>query len=321
MRGAPPPAKWRSARRALFGAGLAVGSALACGSERSPRYPDLAGPGSARPGAAAQAAPVTAAAAATAPDACAAANDCTACVAQSGCRWCSDPAGCRAANAPCPGLSLGHPAHCAGVSAAGSQPDAVGEVTRGMTPNGPPIEARLESFPGIELEIVRGHCYALVLRLGPGAEPGDGFVSVEMSTRQETSVGSSGWLRRDTPPIAVGPYCPLGPGRLRFAFVDRFTRARLASNGKGPISFQLHTAPASEQELQRREAAHAALMQKIDRMPADCDDCDFNCGSARRDCERRCFVDFRNEHERRRCEYGCEQIERACTRQCDSRCG
>jgi hypothetical protein len=189
-----------------------------------------------------------------------------------------------------------------------------------MTAEGPPVIARLESFPGVDLPIARGRCYTLVARLGPGAMPGDVVASFRMTTPREKSGGLTGRPSREHPELRSGPHCPLDAGTLGIRLVHRLTYAPVTDAGKGSFEIQLWSAPISDAELAALEQRHAAILRKIDSLPADCDDCGFNCRRTRDHCERRCFVNHRERYDRDRCEETCEQIGDACESGCDARC-
>jgi hypothetical protein len=189
-----------------------------------------------------------------------------------------------------------------------------------MQPEGPPVFGRLESFPGVEFPIARGRCYAIVARLAPDAKPGDVVASFSMSTPREKHGGLTGQPSREHPVLRFGPQCPLDPGTIGIRLVNRLTYAPLTAAGNGAIEVQLWSAPVSETELARLEERHAATLRRIESMPADCDDCGFNCRQTRGRCERRCFVNHRERHDRDRCEETCEQIGDACEGGCDARC-
>jgi hypothetical protein len=92
--------------------------------------------------------------------------------------------------------------------------------------------------------------------------------------------------------------------------------------GQGEISVQLYSFPISEADLRGGDARSAALNRKIDSLPADCDDCDYNCRSSGTACENRCFRDTQSTGQaaRSQCEYGCRQITRACQDAYATRC-
>jgi hypothetical protein len=189
-----------------------------------------------------------------------------------------------------------------------------------MTREGPPVIARLESFPGIELPIARGRCYVLIARLAPDARPGDVVASFRMNTPRVKSGGLTGQPSREHPELSSGRHCPLDAGTLGIRLVNRLTYAPMKETGSGAIEVQLWSAPISEPELAELERRHAETMRRIESLPADCDDCGFNCRQSRGHCERRCFVNHRDHSERDRCEETCEQIGDACESGCEARC-
>jgi hypothetical protein len=190
-----------------------------------------------------------------------------------------------------------------------------------LTPEGPPVLGRLETFPGVEFNVARGRCYAAIVRFGAGAKLGDVLQNEEMVTREEQVSGQS-FARPSQPGVPSNLYCPRSPGRLSFWYKDRWTRARVTKCGEGEISVQLYSMPISEADLRAGDARAAELERKIERMPAGCDDCDFNCRSAGTACERRCFVDTAggSRSGRQTCEYTCQQITRACQDACEAQC-
>lgn len=192
---------------------------------------------------------------------------------------------------------------------------------RSLHAEGPPVVGHLESFPGVDFSVARGRCYAAIVRFGPGARLGDVNQNERMLTREESAGGSS-LAQPSTPGAPSNLYCPRSPGKLAVWYEDRWSRARVSGAGRGEISVQLYSMPISEADLRAGDAKSAAIDEKIERMPAGCDDCDFDCRSAGTDCERRCFVDTAGgaRSGKQACEYGCAQITRACQAQCASRC-
>ncbi|MFT3769430.1 MAG: hypothetical protein QM820_28665 [Minicystis sp.] len=266
--------------------------------------------------------PHTPAAPPAAAGACGAITECGACTNQPACRWCTEPRGCTPAGTPCTGLSLAHANTCDNdpVERTRLLTQRDEARTQGLVADGPPIVGRLESFPGVSFNIARGRCYAAIVRYGAGARLGDVQQNQSMDTREESTNGGS-LAQPSTPGLPTGLSCPRSPGRLSLWFQDRWTRARVASAGKGEISVQLYSAPISEADLRAGDAKAAAIDRKIERMPAGCDDCDYNCRSSGTACERRCFVDFAGGRSGRSgCEYNCQQITRACQDSCAAQC-
>ena len=190
--------------------------------------------------------------------------------------------------------------------------------TRGLTPEGPPIVGRLESFPGVDYPIARGKCFAAVVKLAKGSLLGRVRLHMSMKTVDESATaGSTMATLKDAPP---GLSCPRTPGKLSVYYSDHDTWAKVTTAGTGEVSVQFFSVPISEAELREGDRRAAELLRKIDRMPAGCDDCDFDCRSIGTDCERRCFVDFRDRGPQTNCNNGCKQITRACQRSCETMC-
>lgn len=255
--------------------------------------------------------------------ACAAITQCTACAAQPACRWCTGPRGCTVAGGACAGLLLGHPETCDNDPVERTRLWTEREEARakGLVAVGPPVVGQLASFPGVDFNIARGLCYAAIVRFGAGARLGDVTLNHRMTTREE----SAGGMSITQPSGKDAPqnlYCPRSPGKLSVWFDDRWTHARVTNAGVGEVSVQLHTYPITEADLRAGDAKAAALSRKIDSMPADCADCDFNCRSSGTACENRCFRDTQSagRSARSQCEYQCEQITRACQHACEARC-
>ena len=113
------------------------------------------------------------------------------------------------------------------------------------------VSTRLEAFKGVELPLKRGGCYAMVVKLGPGAHFSDDAhrsrdVAFGLQTADED--GSAG-------PGVVGP-----GGVGVFACRQRNEKGRFKLGlrdevvGSGPVTVQILSRTASEAQL-RREAA------------------------------------------------------------------
>lgn len=227
------------------------------------------------------------------------------------------------AGAACTGLLLAHAHTCDNdpVERTRLLSEHAETRTKGLTAVGPPVVGKLESFPGVDFNIARGACYAAIVRFGEGAQLGDVTENQRMTTREESASGGS--ITQSTAKDAPqGLYCPRSAGTLTVWYQDRWSRARVTNAGQGEISVQLYSAPISEADLRAGDAKSAALMRKIDSMPADCDDCDYNCRSSGTSCNNRCFRDTQNSRSayRSQCEYACAQITRACQDSCEARC-
>ena len=294
----------------------------ACGASRDARRsgeppPHSGPPAASAPSVAAEQSPVD-------PGGCGAVSDCELCAAASACRWCTEPRGCVAVVAACTGLMLSIPRTCendpvvkAEAERQRREADAA-QRTRELTPEGAPIVGRLESFPGVDLPISRGRCYLAIVRLGKGAMLGRVREHVQMQTTNESATAGSTMAKLPGGPPGLS--CPRSPGKLSVTYSDWNTWAKVTKAGQGEVSVQFFSAPISDADLAEGDRRAAELTRKIERMPAGCDDCDFDCRSIGGDCERRCFVDFRERGGRTNCENGCKQITRACQRQCESMC-
>lgn len=303
-------------RRSLAGL-LAVGL-LACAAARPPERT------AAGPDASASSAVKAPLAGGPAAGDCERVGDCEACAASSACRWCTEPRACVSEGAPCTGLMLSIPRTCENDPVIRAeqerryQEQRDARRTEKLTAEGPPIVGHLESFPGVDLPIARGKCFLAVVRLAKGSLLGRVRLHNEMRTRDESATAGSTMAMPKDPPSGLA--CPRTPGKLSVYYTDHDTWARVSKAGTGEVSVQFFSMPISEAELRAGDQRAADLLRRIDRMPAGCDDCDFDCRSIGGDCERRCFVDFRDRGERTNCENGCKQITRACQRGCEARC-
>jgi hypothetical protein len=129
-----------------------------------------------------------------------------------------------------------------------------------------------------------------------------------------------------------GRACSSVAGTLRTTVVDAATDTPFASAGTGRISFVLYararTASDPDDATARASSTPAGSSTGPTVSPGkparpqggsvgyDCQDCTFPCESSQRDCERRCFVDERDDAARRNCNRVCEQIGRSCLRGC-----
>ena len=296
--------------------------ACACASP-APPSPTGAPNAAALPAGAAASAGIAAPVASGDAAACAAISDCTACAAQAACRWCTEPRGCTVAGGACTGLLLGHPETCDNDPVERTRLWTEREEARAkrLVAAGPPVVGQLASFPGVDFNLNRGRCYSAIVRFGAGARLGDVTLNHRMTTREESAGGMSIAQPSDKD-APQSLYCPRSPGTLSVWFNDRWTHARVTNAGTGEISVQLYSYPIAEADLRAGDAKAAALNRKIDSMPADCDDCDFNCRSSGTACENRCFRDTQGtgRSARAQCEYQCQQITRACQDACGARC-
>ncbi|MFO0756822.1 MAG: hypothetical protein U0359_10035 [Byssovorax sp.] len=225
--------------------------------------------------------------------------------------------------AACTGLLLGHPGTCENDPVERTKQYTAREEARAgkLTAEGPPVVGQLSSFPGVNFNVARGRCFAMIVRFGDGARMGDVTPNEQMRTREETVSGSS-MAQPSTPGLPSNLYCPRSPGELSFWFQDRWSYARTRAAGQGEVSVQLYSTPISEADLKAGDEKQAAIDRKIDSMPAGCDDCDYDCRAAGTACEHRCFVDTAGGAGAGRdlCNATCAQITRACQAGCEARC-
>lgn len=228
------------------------------------------------------------------------------------------PAGPPAPNPSAPPTAP-RPDAAGAVAPPGSAPEIPKEV-QGKTPEGE-IVAHLERFPGVAFSMARGKCYTVVYRLAPNAAPADVAIRVGMETADEKTIGRSR-LTRDLRAFGSGPHCPHTPGTLRVELDDWYRMNVVSDGGRGDITLQLYSEPANLPELDHRFEAREAAIRHAESLPADCEDCDFNCRSAGTACEHRCFVDHQDSRAwgRDGCNETCAQITRACQAGCESRC-
>ncbi len=305
----------------------------------------------ARPAPSSPAAPTTDASAsaargsASAAPACGGLSACASCAAVEGCRWCTDPHACIGPGGTCNGLALLHPSTCANDPALGGNPrkDAIAASRDSylheipdLAPAGPAIEARLESLTSLSLPVEAGRCFTVIWSVSDDAKLREVMVQFDFVTSKGVGTGvialtHAGWSGRACSSLA---------GTLRATILDPETYAPFAAAGTGKISFVLYARartatdpddatarasarPASSTSRPTATASPSSTAAPSNPLPPrggsvgyDCQDCTFPCESSQRDCERRCFVDERDDAARRNCDRVCEQIGRSCLRGC-----
>ena len=121
-------------------------------------------------------------------------------------------------------------------------------------------DGTLEKFKALELELARGQCYLLVLRLGKGASFGaharrgveviTAYELEDMLTHKNAIVG---------PGVVLDAGCPLVKGHLvvdlQATWHKEKDTTRFHELGEGPYSWMVYTSPISEAELSSLQAA------------------------------------------------------------------
>lgn len=263
---------------------------------------------------------------------------CEVCAEVPSCHFCTEPRGCVGAGATCAGLSLAGAPACTNDPLIGGSQRARAIATmhagllaelRDMSAAGPAIDARLENLTSVSFPIPAQHCYSLVWSVAEDAVLADATVGLDF-------IGPKGSQGALITPLAVAGWshrsCTSVPGSLVVTLLDSETFNRLVSGGKGKISFVLHSRPRTASDSDEGAGPPVSALgsgpRSSPRGPSnqgspprgsvgiDCQDCTFPCESAKRDCERRCFVDEREMPGRQVCERTCAQIGRACLSGC-----
>jgi hypothetical protein len=203
---------------------------------------------------------------------------------------------------------------------AAREAERIAALTRGKTLEGS-VVAHLEQFPGVAFPVARGRCYTVVYRLASNAEPGNVAIRFAMETGDQKTLGRNR-LTKDTRPFGAGGNCPHTDGMLRVDLDDYYRMNIVHDGGRGDITLELYSEPTDLPALDRKWEATERAIRRAESLPADCEDCDFNCRSTGTACEHRCFVDHQNSRAwgRDGCNETCTQITRACQSGCESRC-
>jgi len=134
----------------------------------------------------------------------------------------------------------------------------VAEHTDGYEPVGPPVEAHLEGYQPLEVQLERGYCYRMVVRLQPGAQYSEharrGVAFVYTAPGEPEVNGGPGV---HGPGAVASGGCPQRTHAALFDIRANWGSAtdpsRIHELGHGKMTLQLYAKPITEEELAAQE--------------------------------------------------------------------
>lgn len=196
----------------------------------------------------------------------------------------------------------------------------IAERTRGLSPAGVKVTAKLEAFTPLELPIARGRCYRVIVRQGPRGALGDVKLRAVMEAGGEVAA-TAGLAQPSSPGAPAGLQCPLAAGKMRVSFVDRASFAPVIDAGKGEVTVELHAIEIAEADLKAADAKAAELRESGARAgQSPCSACEAKCRAVELDCDKRCLGDRRDPASRATCDRACAVPTNACEVLCRGSC-
>lgn len=140
----------------------------------------------------------------------------------------------------------------------------------GYQKEGKPIEGTLDAPSHVPLELKRGKCYFIVLRLGEGAKYSDKARAGYRFDFEPKGGGSqiSGGPGIHGPGGAGSAGCPQQNGAYNF-ILRTMVGASESDLGSGPITLQLYSKPISEKQLANLKADEERQIAESERFKAE----------------------------------------------------